>query len=115
MSDPPEPERREPQPTFQVRIPLEWDEEADVPTVYANQVLISHAGPEFCIVFGFVVPPLNTSELPDTLRIQPQVRVIIAREAMPAIVHALTDNLRRAQAAAQQRPPQPAAERPAPR
>ena len=97
----PGPERREPpppQPSFQVRIPLEWDESADVTTVYANQVLISHGGPEFCLVFGFVVPPLNTAVLPDTLHIQPQVRVVIAREAMPAIVQAMNDNLRRAHA-----------------
>ena len=88
---------QQPQPTFQVRIPLEWDETADIATVYANQVLISHGGPEFCIVFGFLTPPLNTAQLPDTLRIEPQVRVVIAREAMPAIVQALHENLRRAE------------------
>lgn len=84
-------------PTFQVRIPLEWEERDDVPIVYANQVLISHAGPEFFLVFGTVIPPVNTTEIPDTLKIKPQVRVVVSREAMGAIVKAMNDNLRRFQ------------------
>ncbi|MFN2116040.1 MAG: DUF3467 domain-containing protein [Anaerolineae bacterium] len=85
------------QPNFQVRIPLEWEEDDEVPIVYANQVLISHAGPEFFIVFGTVVPPLNTSEIPDSFKIRPQVRVVVSRDAMGSVVQALTDNLRRFQ------------------
>ena len=96
-------------PTFQVRIPVEWEESDDVPIVYANQVLISHAGPEFFLVFGTVVPPLNTSELPDTLQIKPQVRVVVSREAMGSIVQAMNDNLKRYHSGQQQqqgrRPP----------
>jgi hypothetical protein len=87
------------QPNFQVRIPLEWQDDDDVPIVYANQVLISHAGPEFFLVFGTVVPPLNTTEIPDTFKIRPQVRVVVSREAMGPIVQAMNDNLRRYQAA----------------
>lgn len=88
-------------PVFQVRIPLEWDDSADVPIVYANQVLVSHGGPEFFVVFGVVVPPTTPDQMPDTYHIQPQVRVVISREAMPAIVQALSDNLARYRAAAQ--------------
>ncbi|HET6223068.1 MAG TPA: DUF3467 domain-containing protein, partial [Dongiaceae bacterium] len=82
-------------PNFQVRIPLEWGDADDVPILYANQVMVSHAGPEFFIVFGVVVPPSNPEELPDAFTIKPQVRVVVARDAMPAIVQALTDNLSR--------------------
>jgi hypothetical protein len=63
--------------------------------VYANQVMISHAGPEFFLVFGVVLPPDNPEEIPDSFAIQPQVRVVIARDAMPAIVQAMADNLNR--------------------
>jgi len=105
MSDPQSGSGTGPAPSFQVRIPLEWDETAEMPTVYANQVLVSHTGPEFFIVFGFVAPPLNTGELPDVVKIHPQVRVVVAREAMPAIVQALGDNLRR-QREGQGRPPE---------
>lgn len=104
MTEPSGSDRREPQPSFQVRIPLEWDETVQVDTVYANQVLISHGGPEFSLVFGFVIPPLNTTELPDALRIEPQIRVVIARDAMPAIVQAMNENLRRYREG-QMRPP----------
>lgn len=84
-------------PNFQVAIRLEWDEAEDVPILYANQVQVSHGGPEFFVVFGVVVPPTNPNELPDALRIQPQVRVVIARDAMPSMVQALSDNLQRYQ------------------
>jgi len=82
-------------PTFQVRVPVEWDERPDVPIIYANQVMVSHGGPEFFIVFGVVVPPNNPDRVPDSYHIQPEVRLVIAREAMPAIVQALSDNLAR--------------------
>ncbi len=82
-------------PNFQVAIRLEWDESEDVPIVYANQVQVSHGGPEFFVVFGCVIPPTNPNELPDALQIQPQVRVVISRDAMPSVVQALNDNLQR--------------------
>ncbi len=82
-------------PSFQVRIPLEWSSAADTPIVYANQVMVSHAGPEFFLVFGVVLPPDSPDQMPDSLTIEPQVRVVVAREAMPAIVQALADNWQR--------------------
>ena len=84
-----------PQPNFQVAIRLEWEEDEDVPIVYANQVQVSHGGPEFFMVLGVIVPPTNPNELPDALKIKPQVRVVISRDAMPSIVQALNDNLQR--------------------
>lgn len=86
-------------PTFQVRIPVEWAEDESVPTVYANQLLVSHGGPEFFMVFGMLLPPTNPGELPDVVRIKPVVRVVVARDAMPGFVHAMTENLRRYQEA----------------
>lgn len=83
------------QPNFQVLVRLEWEDDPDVPIVYANQVLVSHGGPEFFVVFGVLLPPANPDQLPDALQIHPQVRVVISRDAMPAIVQALNDNLRR--------------------
>jgi len=83
-------------PSFQVRIPVEWeDADADLPIIYANQVMVSHMGPEFFLTFGVVLPPTTMSGLPDSLIIQPQVRMAIAREAMPSVVKALSDGLQR--------------------
>jgi hypothetical protein len=84
-----------PIPSFQVAIRLEWDDGEDVPIVYANQLQVSHGGPEFFLVFGVIVPPANPTELPDALKIKPQARIVIARDAMPALVQALNDNLQR--------------------
>jgi hypothetical protein len=100
MADPEQPPPPGQQhPAFQVRIPVEWSDEGDVPLVYANQVLVTHSGPEFFIVFGVLVPPPNPTELPDILKIKPQVRVAVARDAMPGFVQALNENLRRYQEA----------------
>ena len=97
MSDssgsPQQPQQPMSHPSFQVRVPLEWSDDEDVPIVYANQVLVSHGGPEFFIVFGVVLPPANPGELPDTLKIQPQVRVVVSRDAMASVAKALNDNL----------------------
>lgn len=97
-----DPEHPQTPPSFQVRVPLEWSEDEDIPTLYANQVLVSHGGPEFFIVFGVVNPPANPSELPDSLKIKPQVRVVVSRDAMPSVVKALNDNLARYQRAVAQ-------------
>jgi hypothetical protein len=85
-------------PSFQVRVPLEWSDD-EVPIVYANQVLVSHGGPEFFVVFGLLIPPSNPDHIPDVYTIRQQVKVVISREAMPSIVAALNDNLRRYQEA----------------
>lgn len=74
---------------------MEWADDDDVPVLYANQLLISHSGPEFFLVFGLLVPPLSQEHLPDVLAIRPQVRVIISRDVMPTIVQALNEHLRR--------------------
>jgi hypothetical protein len=110
MSDPNTSGATPQMPNFQVRIPLEWTDADDIPILYANQVMISHAGPEFFIQFGVVLPPSTADELPDSLVIKPQVRIVVAREAMPAIVQAMNDNLSRYRAnIARQQPPAPEA------
>jgi hypothetical protein len=86
-------------PNFQVLVRLEWEDDPEVPILYANQVLVSHGGPEFFVVFGVLLPPNNPDQMPDALQIRPQVRVVISREAMPSIVQALNDNLQRYRAA----------------
>lgn len=103
-----------PMPNFQVRIPLEWASASDTPIVYANQVMISHAGPEFFLVFGVVLPPDAPDQIPDSLTIQPQVRVVVAREAMPAIAQALNDNVQRYRANMVRQQPSPQETAPAP-
>lgn len=90
-------------PSFQVRIPVEWDPSDKAPIIYANQVMISHMGPEFFLTFGVVAPPPTTDSLPDSLRIHPQVRIAVSRDAMPAMVSAMQESLDRYRTALQAR------------
>ncbi len=90
-------------PSFQVRIPIEWDPSDGAPIIYANQIMISHMGPEFFLTFGVVAPPPTSDTLPDSLRIHPQVRIAVSRDAMPAMVTAMQESLQRYRAALKER------------
>ncbi|MEA1905229.1 MAG: hypothetical protein U9M97_05080 [Candidatus Hadarchaeota archaeon] len=85
----------------EVSISLRWPEEVDLPTIYANHLFISHAGPEFFLIFGEVAPPLWTEATPERLRelesieIKPVVKIAISPEAMPAIAKAIRENVER--------------------
>jgi hypothetical protein len=71
------------EPAGQV-IRLRWASDADLATHYANQVHISHVGPEFTLIFGEAhLPPRNQGEQYDTeLPIRPIVRIAVAPEVM---------------------------------
>jgi hypothetical protein len=59
-----------------------------------------------------VLPPDAPDQIPDSLTIQPQVRVVVAREAMPAIAQALSDNVQRFRANMVRQQPAPQATAP---
>jgi len=78
-----------------IKISLQWPERVDLPTIYANHLLISHAGHEFFLIFGEVTPPVWTEATTERLRksesieIRPVAKIAISPEAMPAIVKAI--------------------------
>lgn len=80
-------------------IRLVWGTTDNLATVYANQLVITHAGPEFYLVFGEVFPPLFrerglTSEtLPEAVEIKPLVRIALTPEAMLVIADAINNNI----------------------
>lgn len=82
-----------------VEIPLRWPEKVDLPTIYANHLFISHAGPEFFLIFGEVTTPVWTEVTPDkletlgSLEIKPVAKIAISPEAMPAIAKAIQENV----------------------
>ena len=63
---------------------LSWGDTSRIPTVYANQLLITHAGNEFYLVFGELFPPLVTDRenLPESIEITPLIKVAITRDNM---------------------------------
>lgn len=83
-----------------VRIPIKWQSPDDETfTVYANQLVISNAGPQFYLLFGEVVPPLTTeqADLPKELPVNVVARIAVAPEAMIEMAKAIHENVTRYQ------------------
>lgn len=79
-----------------VEILLQWPEKVDLPTIHANHLSISHAGREFFLLFGEVIPgrPESTPEWLrklESVEIKPVAKIAISSEAMPAIVKAVRE------------------------
>jgi len=94
--------RSKPTPEEQiVPMPLKWPDKVDLPTTYANHLFISHAGPEFFLIFGEVTTPLRTQVTPDDLKalgpleVKPVAKIAVSREAMPAIAEVIQENVGR--------------------
>lgn len=79
-----------------VPVTLQWGDILSLPTLYANQVYISHAGPEFYIVFGEVQVPVLTNAQPGQLHeltVRPVARLAVTPEAMMQIADAVARNV----------------------
>src|SRR4051812_26606154 len=80
-----------------VEIPVSWALGQDIPTQYANQLLISHGGPEFILVFGVLTPPLtlDPTAIPDKIEIQPVVKIAVTHEVMMQFSEAIQRNIQK--------------------
>lgn len=84
-----------------LEIRLTWKMDEGLRTIYANNFFISHAGGEFYLTFGELVPPVVPNEsaaelrerVGDTLEIVPLVRLAITPEVMLRIAEAVRDNV----------------------
>lgn len=86
------------------QVQLRWVEsEEDLPAVYANHLYISHAGPEFVLIFGRAEVPVGTGtpgvDPPEFVPIRPVAKLIVAPGAMTGVVEAISRNVSRAQEA----------------
>jgi hypothetical protein len=81
----------------QVPIRGQWEQPDNLPTIYANQLSIGHAGPQFYLVFGELRSPVATSreEVPDIVPIRPVARIAVAPEAMLAFADVIVNNVTR--------------------
>jgi hypothetical protein len=94
------PTRESPQPKVgetAVSIPIQWGTADHLPTIYANQLFISHAGPEFYLIFGELVPPivLGEGKFPDIVEIKPVAKIAVSPESMLRIAEAIANNVQR--------------------
>ena len=81
--------------TEEISIKLTWGNPADVPTVYANNLYITHAGNEFYLVFGEMPPitELDANRLPEHLEIKPVAKIAVTQENMVKFADAIAGNM----------------------
>lgn len=84
-----------------VAIKTAWpmDIVSQAPTIYANQLLITHAGPEFILVFGVVTPlavdpneELDSTQL-GPLPVTPVAKIAVSPDAMATMAETIQRNV----------------------
>jgi len=77
-----------------IEIPITWEWNEDIETVYVNQLRVTHGGPEFYLTFGELVFPaqLSDEEPPEKLSIVQKVRIVVSPNQMGKFIKALNDN-----------------------
>ncbi len=89
------------QPEKEVKLRLTWQDASDLPTIYANQMYVTHAGPEFYVVFGEVELPTLTNLTPDELadmgaiEVKPVAKLVFTPDGIVPIAKALVENIDR--------------------
>lgn len=80
-----------------VTLKLVWGSPADIPTIYANNLYITHAGNEFYLFFGEMSPitQLDANNLPDHLEIKPVAKIAVTQENMMKFADAIAENTAR--------------------
>lgn len=88
-----------PKKQMEVTVPTRWPENVDLPTIYANQFFITHAGLEFFLIFGEVTAPLWTEptaeklEALEALQVKPVAKIAIPYEVMRGIAQIIQANV----------------------
>jgi len=78
-----------------IPIKLSWGSSEKAPTLYANNLYITHAGNEFYLVFGELPPILepDIENLPEYLEIRPVVKIAVSPENMIKFANAIQENV----------------------
>lgn len=78
-----------------VEVRLVWDKPSESPTFYANNLIISHSGSEFYLVFGEMEPwlELDPSITPIELKVKPIVKIAISHENMLKFAEIINGNV----------------------
>ena len=75
-------------------VKLVWGNPTNIPTIYANNLYITHAGNEFYLVFGEIVSPIfDLDHLPEQLEIKPVAKIAVTPENMVKFVDAIAENM----------------------
>ena|SRR3972149_3177250 len=80
-----------------IAIPVRWTSPEQASTVYANQLIVTHGGGEFYLVFGEAVPPLildpEKQPLPDFVEIKALIKIAVEPEHMLRFAKAIQANV----------------------
>ena len=79
-----------------VTLPVLWKKADNIPTVYANQLIISHATQgEFFLFFGEMTPPatVNPADYPEYLEVTPVAKIAISPENMLRFAEVIAGNI----------------------
>jgi len=84
-----------------VQLRLRWQDHSQLPTLYANQVYMTHAGNEFYVIFGEVQLPVLVNVTPEELektqeiQVKPVAKLVFTPETIIPIVDAMAENVRK--------------------
>ncbi len=80
-----------------VAIPTRWESPEQAPTIYANQLVVTHVGGESYLVFGEIIPPLilgpDKEPLPEFVPVKPRVKIVVTPEHMIIFTKAIQQNV----------------------
>src|SRR5690242_6212270 len=85
--------------TGPAEVPVKWPLTVELPTLYANQLYVTHAGAEFYFVFGEVNVPIfvayDAGEAPTSVTVKPLAKIVVTNETMAQFVEAINRNYAR--------------------
>ncbi len=82
-----------------VEVEVSWEDVASLPTTYANQAIVSHAGGnEFYLLFGEVMLPVTAGlrgEGVDKVSVRPVAKIALSPSTMMRVAAAVQKNVAR--------------------
>ncbi len=85
-------------------VKLRWDDNTGLPTVYANQAIVSHAGGhEFYLIFGEALVPavVLQGESIEEVHVRPVAKIALTPQTMMRVADAVQQNVARFKETAQ--------------
>jgi hypothetical protein len=83
----------------EIAVRVKWGSAEHLPTIYANQLYVTHAGREFYVIFGELAALMfDKDNPPEQLEITPVVKLAIAPRNLEGFIRALQDNFEKYQA-----------------
>ena len=86
-----------------IQIGLQWQDASDLPTLYANQMYMTHSTGEFYVIFGETQLPIMLNPTPEAIEklkaieVKPVAKLVFTPQGMTAITKAMVENVQKFQ------------------